>query len=208
MTSDERCFLDAIAHEPEVDAHKLVYADWLQENGGTVLPHVIRQQVAFGLPFATTAVRDIGLADLRSDYDWREVFGQGGGGNCHQKADACPPGSAVDITPPNIEDVVGVVAASNGENDGAEWVGLFEMRDGRYVVASGGCDFTGWDCQANNSIEVAASAADAVCVGLSKEQIVRLWGVGADKPDEIELPAPVCSKQPKRSCSCLDCLSA
>jgi uncharacterized protein (TIGR02996 family) len=144
MTSKED-FLKMIAANRDETNTRLVYADFLQERGAKVLPYVIRQQVAMGLSFATTPVRDVSLATLRDDYNWCEVFGQGTGGLCSQKADACPPGAAVDTTPPNIEDVVGIVAAVNGENDGADWLGLFEMRDGRIVVASGGCDYTGWD---------------------------------------------------------------
>jgi uncharacterized protein (TIGR02996 family) len=144
MTTEED-FLNIIRANPDDRNTRTVYADWLQDRGSAVLPHVIRQQVALSLPFAITPVRDVSLAALRDDYDWREVFGQGSGGNCSQKADACPPGASVDVTPPNIEDVIGVIAASNGENDGADWVGVFEMRDGRIVIASGGCDHTGWD---------------------------------------------------------------
>jgi uncharacterized protein (TIGR02996 family) len=129
-TTTGDCLLAAIAAHPEDDLPKLVYADWLQEEGDEILPYVIRQQVYHRLPFAVTPVRDVDLPHLSTVYDWKEVFGQGSGGNCSQKADACPPDSGVDCTPPNIEDVVEVLAASNGEGDGAEWVGLFRMGDG------------------------------------------------------------------------------
>lgn len=42
------------------------------------------------------------------------------------------------------EDVFRIVAADEGENDGPEWVGVFELNDGRFVSIEAGCDYTGW----------------------------------------------------------------
>ena len=89
--------------------------------------------------------RDITREELLKDYDWEEVFGEGTGGNCDRTTEPCVPGSEVDLTPPKRSDVSLVIAAVNGENDGANWAGLFRLSDGRFLVASGGCDYTGWD---------------------------------------------------------------
>lgn len=43
------------------------------------------------------------------------------------------------------EDVKRVLLMSNGDNDGPDWIGLFELNDGRYAGLSAGCDYTGWD---------------------------------------------------------------
>jgi hypothetical protein len=48
--------------------------------------------------------------------------------------------------------------------------------------------------------------SDAVCVGLSKDQLARLWVVSDEHTQEIEVPAPVCGKAPRQPCSCIECL--
>lgn len=173
--TDRDVITAACVLNPDEHAPRLALADCVTEEGDEVLGHVIRAQVQYGLPLATTPVRDVTLEELVDSYDWREVFGVGGGGNCTDETDAIPPGAAVDTTPPKIEDVVEIYAAVNGENDESDWVGLFRVRDGRFVVAYGGCDYTGWDCRASNQIEVASTAADVVHLGLDKDQLARLW---------------------------------
>jgi hypothetical protein len=125
---------------------------------------------------------EITKEELLDSYDWSEVFGEGGGGNCNQQTDAIPDNSEVDTSPPKRTDVAEIIAAVNGENDGEEWIGVFRLTDGRYLVASGSCDYTGWDCQAGNSLQVARSLDDALRYGLTKEQAARL-----------DLPCPVVS---------------
>lgn len=71
-------------------------------------------------------------------------------------------------------DVTSIIAAVNGENDGPDWLGVFTLKDGRFLVASGGCDYTGWDCQAGNNLTVCATMADVLQFGLSPEERGRL----------------------------------
>lgn len=52
-----------------------------------------------------------------------------------------------------LNQVVEVIAESEGENDGPDWVCVARMQDGRYAVMSAGCDYTGWDCQASGRID-------------------------------------------------------
>ncbi len=120
------------------------------------------------------ATKEIELEKLKDAYDWQEVFGEGSGGNCDKQTDPCPPQSTIDTTPPSIADVVEIIAAVNGENDEYSWVGVFRLADGRYCVAEGSCDYTGWDCQAGNSIQVAESLDDAVTYGLTPDNRARL----------------------------------
>lgn len=108
------------------------------------------------------------------DYDWAEVFGEGGGGNTDKTTDVCPPGSSVDPTPPMREDVVEIIAMVDGANDEEDWVGVFRLKDGRFCLAYGGCDYTGWDCQANNFLEVSETLSDILTYGCGDEQLRRL----------------------------------
>lgn len=78
---------------------------------------------------------------LLDTYDFAEVFGEGW---CTYN---CPP---LDFARADVADLYLCI---EGENDGAEWVAVGRLRDGRYFRASGGCDYTGWDCQASNSGE-------------------------------------------------------
>lgn len=131
-------FIEAIRENPDDEATRFVFADWLEENGDMPTANRLREG-------AVKPVRDISLDALSDDYGWGEVFGEGSGGNCNKKTDPCPPGSDVDCTPPSRADVVEVIASANGENDGPEWIGVFRLRDGRFLLAYGGCDYTGWD---------------------------------------------------------------
>lgn len=36
------------------------------------------------------------------------------------------------------------IAFSNGYNDGDNWVGVFELKDGCFGYVEAGCDYTGW----------------------------------------------------------------
>lgn len=117
---------------------------------------------------------EVKLEHLENDYDWKEVFGEGGGGNTNKVTEKCNEYSNVSIEPPYIKDVVEVIAAVNGENDSADWVGVFKLKDGRYLVASGGCDYTGWDCQAGNSLIVGETLAEVVTLGLTEDARKRL----------------------------------
>ncbi len=77
------------------------------------------------------------LTELGS-YDWQEVF----------KAEYATPtavrGYAGSCETFTREDVAEVLAMDEGENDGAEWVGVFRLTDGRWVAIRAGCDYTGW----------------------------------------------------------------
>lgn len=118
--------------------------------------------------------KEIDLPEILTDYDWIEVFGEGTGGNTDKKTDPCPPGAEINLTAPLLADISEVIAAVNGENDGAEWVGVVRLQDGRFCVAEGSCDYTGWDCRAGNHLQVAATLDDAIRFGLSDEQRTRL----------------------------------
>lgn len=92
------------------------------------------------------ALKEITLEQLQEDdfNDWAYVFGEKDGSSISNETDPCPPGSDVDTTSPKRADVVEIIAAANGENDEKEWIGVFRLRDGRFLLAEGSCDYTGW----------------------------------------------------------------
>lgn len=89
------------------------------------------------------------LEKLRHDWDWGEAFAYAG-----EKLDACdgqPHRPQVVINgdcsdaPFSRADVIRIVASSDGEYDGPDWIGIFKLKDGRYGFLAAGCDYTGWD---------------------------------------------------------------
>jgi hypothetical protein len=127
-----------------------------------------------------SAVIEITIEELVNDYDWSEVFGEGTGGNCDGEISVIPPGAKVDKSGVSRAMVAEIIAAVNGENDESEWIGVFLLNDGRFLIAEGGCDYTGWDCRAGNSLCVCGSLHDAIKYGLNPEQQKRL-GLRLDK---------------------------
>lgn len=43
-----------------------------------------------------------------------------------------------------MEQVCEIIAAQEGENDGASWIGLFRLETGKYLGLTAWCDYTGW----------------------------------------------------------------
>jgi hypothetical protein len=44
-----------------------------------------------------------------------------------------------------VHDIKGIVAEVPGSHDEFDWHWILALKDGRFVYASGGCDYTGWD---------------------------------------------------------------
>ena len=71
-----------------------------------------------------------------NNYDWEEVF---------KYATPSPVfGAEVSGEPFQRDDVKRIIAMVDGENDGPNWVGVFELNDGRFASISAGCDYSGW----------------------------------------------------------------
>lgn len=51
----------------------------------------------------------------------------------------------------SLKNIVNVVADIPGENDEYDWWWILSIRGRGYLLLSGGCDYTGWDC--GSSIE-------------------------------------------------------
>lgn len=62
----------------------------------------------------------------------------------------------------SLVDIHNMLAAVFGENDGAEWHWIAELKDGKFAYIVGGCDYTGWDCQSSASHQIFSSLKEAV----------------------------------------------
>lgn len=54
-----------------------------------------------------------------------------------------------DAGPANDHQITGFVMQQQGENDEASWVWQVTFDDGSVWIATGSCDYTGWDCQSS-----------------------------------------------------------
>jgi len=98
--------------------------------------------------------------ELLESYDWEHAFYE-----ANQRRDAVgeyPPSSAGFTR----EDVADILYSDEGENDGAPWIGVFRLNDGRFLYVTAGCDYTGWDCQASGSSAVASTLEQLIRFGL------------------------------------------
>lgn len=119
------------------------------------------------------------LAEFLADYDWCNAFGEAMGiepdaYGTTRKNPRRVLGFTGSDEPFARSDVARIVAISDGENDERDWIGAFELKDGRFGFVRAGCDFTGWDCQAGGDAEVAASIEDLVQLAMSDEERSRL----------------------------------
>lgn len=109
-------------------------------------------------------------------YDWECVFGEEPScqHNCPPlKPQPQPPAYTGSIESFKREDVETIIGMVDGENDEKDWVVYGRLKDGRYFVARGGCDYTGWDCRASNSADVAATQSDIIRFGLTEDERTR-----------------------------------
>lgn len=72
------------------------------------------------------------------------------------------------------EDVRKIIALDEGENDGAEWVIVGQLRNGYYFSLFAWCDYTGWDCQAGGEAFIATSRNHILTYGLTDKHRERL----------------------------------
>lgn len=105
------------------------------------------------------------LAEIDT-YDWQEAFKYASPTRCE--------GSTCSDAAFGREDVSRIVALSEGENDGANWIAVFELSDGRFAFLSAWCDYTGWGCQEDGSSWVADDLAGLIQFGLGADDRARL----------------------------------
>jgi hypothetical protein len=112
------------------------------------------------------------LMDERlNNYDWEEVFGEGTGGNCIAiNPQPQPPNYSGSLATFRRDDVEEITQMEDGENDVKDWIIYGRLKDGRWFSARGGCDYTGWDCRATNSGDVADTKDDIIRFGLTDDE--------------------------------------
>lgn len=74
----------------------------------------------------------------------------------------------------DIEDLTSTRFLSDGQNDGDAWIGVFLLRDGRWAYLAAGCDYTGWDCQANGHSHICDTLDDLLLGFVGEEGAARL----------------------------------
>lgn len=75
----------------------------------------------------------------------------------------------------DLDNVKQVLVVWQGENEGDEWRWIFVTHDSRYAFMSGGCDYTGWDCQSSCSVEYFPTIAEAVRHMITVETNTNRW---------------------------------
>jgi hypothetical protein len=76
--------------------------------------------------------------EFLADYDWQETWKYAASDASGVEGYAGPT-DALDG-----ENVARVFASEAGANDGASWIAVVEMRDGRWIYVEASCDYTGW----------------------------------------------------------------
>lgn len=59
---------------------------------------------------------------------------------------------------------------SEGERDERSWIVYGRLYDGRWFIARGSCDYTGWDCQASNDGSVADTEEALIEYGMDEDE--------------------------------------
>jgi hypothetical protein len=124
--------------------------------------------------------------ELLSNYDWRQAFAYAGdvydyasrdGQTYGDPAVSSCIGTDTATGPVLRADVTEIVASSEGENDGPDWLIVVKVADGRYAYLTAGCDYTGWDCQAGGHCIVDNDLQHLIRFGIGEAERARL-GLG------------------------------
>lgn len=121
------------------------------------------------------------LQELRESSDWQHIFNH----YCHNpnpcvsllREDGVIDRKFIELVP--IQEVVRIIAVEDGENDGAEWLGVFECLTpgravNRFLAVRAGCDYTGWGCQEGGESFTAETLEDIIQYGLTDAERERL----------------------------------
>ena len=68
-----------------------------------------------------------------------------------------------------LDDIHNLHAEVPGHNDEDYWYWVIELKDGRFLLTSAWCDYTGWDCQSGGESKVAESAEAAAMLAPERE---------------------------------------
>lgn len=67
----------------------------------------------------------------------------------------------------SVDDIEAVEASWTNGEDEPSFAWLWRLKDGRYVAATGGHDYTGWDCQSGLETSIHATREEAISLGLT-----------------------------------------
>lgn len=90
---------------------------------------------------------------ILNEYDWRE---------------------AMEYCDWITSDVAEIIAMDEGENEGANWIMVVRLKDGRFGFLSAGCDYTGWDCRAGGNSDTRNTLDDLIRWGMGQDDRARL----------------------------------
>lgn len=110
---------------------------------------------------------EVDIKNFKKNYDWVEAFKYGS--NPTKVAESLASTDSF-----SIENVKNVICFSEGENDGADWICVVELDDGRFASLSAWCDYTGWGCREGGRSNVGTSLQEILQFGLDDEQRNRL----------------------------------
>ena len=97
------------------------------------------------------------LEELLADSDWQHAIAISVDGNDQYWVDYDDKAIRVPVWE-FTNTLAEVVLFCEGENDGENWIALFELKAptvslDTHAFLDAGCDYTGWDCQAGGTIE-------------------------------------------------------
>lgn len=108
------------------------------------------------------------LKELQPENEWDDDWGEAFKFAQSEHVSTFP-GSKTPIHGFTREDVAEVFGKKEGQNDGDPWRCWGRLNDGRFFYLEAGCDYTGWDCQADGSTAVASTKEECWKMCLTDE---------------------------------------
>jgi hypothetical protein len=136
------------------------------------------------------------LEGMYDDYDWSIVFAVANEGRYRRPyGEQYEPnlrgkpkrveGATVNEDLFCLDDVLNIIDASVGENDGADWLVVGVLKDGRWFYIQAGCDYTGWDCRSSGHAHVGDTL-----------QMIHQWGMTDEARQRLPLVAEALGETP------------
>lgn len=72
-----------------------------------------------------------------------------------------------------VDDIANIHAEVAGHNDEDNWYWILELTDGKFVLTTAWCDYTGWDCRSGGESQEAATAEEAAFLAPLSEDFSR-----------------------------------
>ena len=85
------------------------------------------------------------IDQLLADENWAEVFADENSGNVSKETNGIGGCAATPPSRGDVSEIIAIYDSSEIEWDGWNGFGVFRLKEGRFLFASGSCDYTGWD---------------------------------------------------------------